>query len=152
MRPSVIADTADAIAFGLIPRSPSALQHAMTALRLAHAEARIELLEEENRRLRDHLDRFRVLARRFGLPPRAGQMFSALVAGPLSRTRAMALLYGLDDEAPGEKVLDVWICRIRRALRERDMGLDTIGGVGWDLPDETRARLLALAGEEEVLP
>lgn len=142
-------DMADALAFGLMPRSPHALREAVTKLRVARLEARCELLEEENRRLRDDLDRFRVLAFRFGLPPSAGRMFSALVAGRLSRARAMALLYGLADEAPGEKVLDVWICRIRKALRERGMGLETISGIGWDLPEETRARLRVMAGEEE---
>ena len=51
-------------------------------------------------------------------------------------------LYGLIDEAPEPKILDVYLCKVRRRLMEAQARIDieTVWGRGWRLSPESVAR------------
>lgn len=58
------------------------------------------------------------------------------------RERAMVAVYGLADEAPQEKTLDVYLTKIRAKLRGASTGveIETVWGRGWRLDAVSAAR------------
>lgn len=121
---------------------------AVLQLRLARALARIELLEEELRRLREEMAPDAELGRSLGLSRTEGDFFAAIAARSprvLTREAAIACLYGLADRAPDGKVFDVMLLKIRRKLCPHGVAIETVVGSGWRLGAEGRARLDQMA-------
>lgn len=50
-------------------------------------------------------------------------------------------MYGMHDDPPVPKILDVWLCRLRRKLRAHDIEIQTIWGRGWYMEPEDRAKV-----------
>jgi uroporphyrinogen-III synthase len=69
--------------------------------------------------------------------PSPWQLLSLLRRRPdklVARAAAMDALYGhRPDGGPDEKILDVYVMRLRRAIAGGPMRLDTVWGVGWRL-------------------
>lgn len=62
----------------------------------------------------------------------------------LDRERMMLTLYGMfDDDTPQMKILDVFICKIRRKMMEAQtlIHIETVWGRGWRLEAESFDRL-----------
>jgi DNA-binding response OmpR family regulator len=118
-------------------------------------EARAKMLEVENEMLRE---RVRDLEKEIGLAAEAPPMFGltrseAVMFGVLLNNRIcqastfMSALFSLDvDDPPEEKILDVWICRMRKKLKPFGIEIKTHHGVGYDMPEVSKARARDLMG------
>ena len=60
----------------------------------------------------------------------------------------MAALYepGVDDE-PEMKIVDVFICKLRKKIRPFGLEIATVWGLGYRMSPETKAKARALLGE-----
>ncbi|QGY05557.1 helix-turn-helix domain-containing protein [Methylobacterium mesophilicum SR1.6/6] len=121
---------------------------------MALLEERDTLLEQV-RQLEEALAPAAILPRSWRLTSTEERLLCALRAvGPnvLHHERAMLALYGMLDEAPQQKILDVLVCKIRRKLMEAQaqIRIETIWGRGWRLSPESCARFDALVGEDRV--
>lgn len=115
-------------------------------------ERRLEIVERENELLRE---RIAVLEQAlYG----AGELFfplewrltahEARLLGVLVRHRLatksaiMTALYSeRADDAPAEKIVDVFICKLRAKIEPLGMKISTAWGQGWALDDASRAML-----------
>ena len=73
------------------------------------------------------------------------------ILGLLSRRRSVTkdqvytVLYATrSDVGPGEKIIDVFMCRLRPKLMKYGIEIKTLWGVGYKMPDTSRCRLHAL--------
>lgn len=81
-----------------------------------------------------------VLRVAYGRTPTQARFLGALSRREvLTRTMAMALLYGGDLDPPNPKILDVMLCKIRRVI-EPDFRINSLWGTGWQMPPEMRKR------------
>jgi DNA-binding response OmpR family regulator len=64
--------------------------------------------------------------------------------GVITKDRAYAFLYGMHADPPHEKILDVYICRLRSKLGAEGIHIGTSWGRGWYLDDEDRAKVNAM--------
>lgn len=135
----------------------------------AHAEIRsvggLSRLAEENEELRETVRQLRealvpviALPRAWRLTNTEERLLRALRAaggGVVHHERAMIALYGMWDDAPQQKILDVLICKCRRKLMEAQtrISIETVWGRGWRM---TRAGIdafdIAVAAESQLVP
>lgn len=111
---------------------------------VALIEERDTLLEQV-RQLEEALAPTAVLPRAWRLTATEERLLRALRAvGPnvLHHERAMLTLYGMFEDAPQQKILDVLVCKIRRKLIEAQaqIRIETIWGRGWRLSAESCAQ------------
>ena len=117
-------------------------------------DALVERLEVENEALRD---RVRVLEDmlvdhvalpiEWALSRQESLLFAGLVhRGLLTKDGAMAVVYGgLGRERDvNPKIIDVFICKIRKKLKPHGVRIETLWGRGWQLAAEDRARFRAM--------
>jgi DNA-binding response OmpR family regulator len=119
-------------------------------------QRRAEVLDAENETLRD---RVRDLEKEIGLAAEAPPMFGltrseALMFGVLLNNRTcqvstfMTALFSLEiDDPPEEKILDVWVCKMRKKLTPYGIEIKTHWGVGYEMPEESKARARELMAE-----
>jgi two-component system cell cycle response regulator CtrA len=89
---------------------------------------------------------------RYGLT-QAEQMLLGLVAystGICTKEHAYTVMYGMHDDPPLQKILDVYISKIRRKLNPLDIHIETAWGRGWYMEADQREKALALAMQREV--
>ncbi|BAU91210.1 hypothetical protein MPPM_2605 [Methylorubrum populi] len=101
-----------------------------------------DTLRETIRQLEDILVPFMVLPKDWRLTTSEQRMMRALRAsapGILHKERAMIAMYGTWEDAPEQKIVDVFICKIRRKLMEAQtrIHIETIWGRGWRLTPES---------------
>lgn len=112
--------------------------------------ARLEVVEEENALLRERVAELeRVLGitldapLEWGLTGQESRVMGALIARPLvTKDVAMAALYrdfGRDEPEP--KIIDVFICKIRKKVRPFGIEIETVWGQGYRIPADQRAAL-----------
>lgn len=112
-------------------------------------DARAEALNDEVERLRARIQQLEaclgftfVTPIEWGLTASEAKVFGALMTrDTLTKDGAMAALYvdvGADDE-PHVKIVDVFICKLRRKLKPFGLEVLTIWGVGYRLTAETKA-------------
>lgn len=121
---------------------------------VALLEERDTLLEQV-RQLEEALAPTAVLPRAWRLTATEERLLRALRAvGPnvLHHERAMLTLYGMFEDAPQQKILDVLVCKIRRKLMEAQaqIRIETIWGRGWRLSAESCARFDALVAADRA--
>src|SRR5476651_1358718 len=112
-------------------------------------QRRAEVLEAENETLRD---RVRDLEKEIGMaaepPPMFGftrseaVMFGVFMANRTCQVSTfMTALFSLDvDDPPEEKILDVWVCSMRKKLKPHGIAIKTHWGVGYEMPEASKAR------------
>lgn len=102
--------------------------------------------------VREDLDRLSLLRKAFGLPPGPAWLLSRLVAadGRLFRRDALMDYLPANDEVHdrSDKVIDVYLCRIRKALGAD--GIETERGIGWRLTPLGRLRVKQAMKEQEA--
>lgn len=121
-------------------------------------DARLKALEAENDRLRDELD---MLRSTFGVEPvvwpaewrltgKEGSVFGALMArDTCTKNQLMAALYqpGADHE-PEIKIIDVFVCKLRKKLRPFGIEIETVWGLGYRMGPAAKAAAKAqMAGQ-----
>lgn len=104
-------------------------------------ERQIDILTERNRQLEDLLVPSGVLVRTvWMLTPQEARLFAHLTTRSLATKRSiMSAMYGdrIDDE-PHEKIVDVFICKLRRKLKPYDIEITTVWGQGYSLQGRER--------------
>ena len=113
------------------------------------ADARVEALEAENERLRDELEHLKeslgmhfVAPIEWGLTSSETKIFGRLLKpGVATKAAMMATLYrdvGCDEAEI--KIVDVFVCRLRKKLKPWGLTILTVWGLGYEMPEESRAR------------
>jgi two-component system cell cycle response regulator CtrA len=115
--------------------------------------ARLEGLEAENGRLRDRVMELEdVLGFSIEMPIYLGlssaeaRVFGALMKRPTwTKDQLMAALYSHRPEDPPEmKIVDVFICKLRKKLKPIGVEIETLWGQGYRLSPAMRDRAMAI--------
>lgn len=117
---------------------------------IAQLQALIERLEAENDALRRALQPVRALPRWLGLSPTEEAIVSLLMTRDrVSYAQIYDVLY-VGKENYGDvnpKIMNVWICKIRKKLKPHAIDIETMWSIGLSMPVASRDRLKAfLAG------
>lgn len=107
-------------------------------------DARVEALEAENERLRDELDRLRderglsfMAPLEFGLTGKETLMLGRLLkGGVVTKDQLLDALYTATQEEAEIKIVDVFICKLRKKLRPFGIGILTRWGTGYQMTGE----------------
>lgn len=132
--------------------------HDLTREATARLQDECDELRERVRQLEEALTPTILLPRAWRLTRMEGRMLRLLRAGGgnvVHHERAMIALYGMWDEAPQQKILDVLICKCRRKLMEAQarITIETIWGRGWRLTlPSIDAFDIAVAAEQRFVP
>lgn len=111
-------------------------------------EARAKLLEAENDELRGRVRQLEgaigVAAEPplvFGLTKNESIMFGVMMnnRSPRKETFMTALFSDRIDDAPEIKIVDVWICKMRKKLQPYGVEIKTCWGVGYEMPEASKA-------------
>lgn len=118
-----------------------------------HTQHQVVALIEEQRTLREQFRQLEELLRPTIILPSAWRLtcreagflkaLRATAPGMVHRDRMMIALYGLNDEAPEPKTLDVYLCKVRRRLMEAQtrIQVETIFGAPVAAPSGERRSL-----------
>lgn len=70
----------------------------------------------------------------WGLPDCERRLYAHLTSRELvTRESCMAVMYGHMLAQPDPKIIDVWLCKLRRKLAQQGVEIVTHWGVGWSL-------------------
>lgn len=114
-------------------------------------ERRLEVVEQENAILRERVAALEAILMDCYRPPiewrltgQEARVFGVMVNRDLATKDAiMAALYAdkvSEDEIAEPKIVDVFVCKIRRKLKPFGVNIETIWGQGYSLDAETRSR------------
>lgn len=115
--------------------------------------ARLEALEAENERLRDRVTELEEalgfsieLPIYLGLSPAEARVFGALMKRPTwTKEQLMVALYShRPDDPPEMKIVDVFICKLRKKLKPIGIEIETLWGQGVRLSPAMRDRAQAI--------
>jgi len=113
-------------------------------------EAENETLREQNRQLKEEIGLAAQPPPMFGLTTQESIIFGVLISYRAPRKSTfMAALYSdgaYDDEAE-EKIVDVFICKIRKKLTPFGIEIKTNWGESYEIPEESKARARELIAE-----
>ncbi|KAB7782408.1 helix-turn-helix domain-containing protein [Methylorubrum populi] len=104
-----------------------------------------DTLREQIRQLEEALRPTIILPRAWRLTRRESDFLNVLrAAAPnvVHRERMLIALYGTWDDAPEQKITDVYLCKVRRKLMEAQarIEIETVWGRGWRLSPESVVR------------
>jgi two-component system cell cycle response regulator CtrA len=112
-------------------------------------KARAEVLDVENETLREEIRLLKKALKGADMPPpyfnltrSEAEMFNVLLNNRAPRVEAfIAAMYSTEaDEPPGEKILDVWICKMRKKLKPFGIEIKTHWGECWEMPESSKVR------------
>lgn len=108
-------------------------------------EAENDMLRERIYALEESLGYHWIAPLEFHLTGSENALLGALMAKPVA-TKEMIYnaLYGLHDEPPGQKIIDVYVCKIRTKLKPWNIPIETLWGRGYMLSPESKARINAM--------
>ena len=121
----------------------------------------IALLEERDT-LREHVRQLEEALAPTVVLPRAWRLSTseecllrairAVEPNVLHHERGMIVLYGMLDDAPNQKILDVLICKVRQKLRhaQAQITIETVWGRGWRMSPESCARFDAIVAADQA--
>ena len=115
----------------------------------------IEPLREKVRQYEEALAPRGLLPRAWRLTGKEETLLRALRAvGPnvLHHERAMLALYGMWEDMPEQKIIDVFICKLRRKLMEAQaqIRIKTVWGRGWRMTPESCAMFDAAVAADQA--
>ena len=90
---------------------------------------------------------------RFGLTRQEEKLFVALMAANSEKTKEQLLAvayadrYGMDDE-PDIKIIDVFVCKLRKKLGPHGVRIETHFGRGYAIPPESKAAVRRMNDED----
>lgn len=101
----------------------------------------VEILRARNYDLEQHLSATLVLPVEWRLTGSEATVFGCLVNRPIATKEAiLTTLYSDRDEEAEIKIIDVFVCKLRKKLAPFGITIETIWGRGYRLQDEVRAR------------
>jgi two-component system cell cycle response regulator CtrA len=109
-----------------------------------------ELLRAENCRLREQIGLAAKPPLMFALTRSEAAMFGVLLANRAPRKETfMAALYSLNPDDPPEiKIVDVFICKMRKKLKPFGIEIKTHWGDGFSMPEESKAKARDFIGAQ----
>lgn len=124
-------------------------------------ERRLEVVEQENLFLRERVAALEAILMDCYRPPiewrltgQEARVFGVLVNREMaSKDAIMAGLYAeraTEEETPEIKIVDVFICKLRKKLKPFDVEIETVWGQGYALNAETRAMYRRRPGERSA--
>lgn len=113
--------------------------------RVQELKERNEVLQETVHRLRQAMIETRPLPRKWRLTPSEEDILGVMVNREVATYDAMlTVLYSAKGRPEAaQKILQVFICRLRKKLEPFGVKIHTFWGRGWSLSPETRASLRA---------
>lgn len=131
------------------------MMHEITCRDCFAKRERIEELEEELRQARDALAGTEVgidpLAfRALHLTRSEAQVLQMLLAREMLTTEAYMAVRSADDWDGDPKILDVFVCKLRKKLAPRGIQILTVWGKGWYMPADMKAAVRALGGDVDA--
>lgn len=120
---------------------------------MADYQSRCEILTKENDELRERVTELEtILGINFEAPPMfsltgsEAKLFGFLIARDLlTKEAAMSLLYGLRPDGEGEiKIIDVFVCKMRKKLEPWDIKIETSWGKGYFIDPAEKKRIAEL--------
>ena len=78
----------------------------------------------------------------FGLTKSEAIMFRVLLnnRAPRKKTFMTAVFSDRIDDPPEQKIIDVWMCTMRKKLRPYGIEIDTCWGFGYEMPEASKMR------------
>ncbi len=125
--------------------------------------ARLEVVEKENDILRERLaavekilfaSGFSSVPIEWRLTGSEARIFGTLMSRDLAskETLMTALYYGRLDDDPDIKIVDLFICKLRKKLKPFGIPIETVWGNGYRLSAQTKSAFRALsASTQEIL-
>lgn len=113
-------------------------------------QERVEILEEENRQLKSALNGGEAALPDWfpHLTKLETTLFRTLIARRIvTREAAMLALYSDRPSPPMDKIIDVWIVKLRAKLSPMGIVIDTVWGQGWSLSTASRLLIEVDAGD-----
>ena len=127
---------------------------------MKHLEDRIAVLEEELdiaretiRQLRESGGFLMVAPLCLRLAPSEAAIFGALMKKEgVTKTGLMTALYADpgSDETPDEKIIDVFVCKLRKKVAPFGIAINTYWGNGYGMPPESKAVVRQLLAGEGI--
>ncbi|WP_020179671.1 winged helix-turn-helix domain-containing protein [Methylopila sp. M107] len=114
-----------------------------------HAK-RLEIVEAENDELRERIAQLQELLGfhettpiEWRLTPSEAAVVGFLLKRPMaSKDEILSALYSLrPDDPPAVKIVDVFVCKIRKKIKPFGVEIETVWGQGYRICSETRERL-----------
>lgn len=110
--------------------------------------ARLEVVERENEELREQVRQLLIMLRgdapmpiQFSLTGKEAALLGALMQGTIvSKESCLHFIYQGRDE-PELKIIDVFVCKLRRKLKPFGITIDTAWGRGYALAPEAKKRI-----------
>ena len=115
-------------------------------------DKRIAALEAENDTLREHVrqlsatiagDNDKPLPREWGLTPAEERIVMALTRAEVAtKERLLDVVHnGRPEDEPAIKIIDVFMCKIRKKLAPYDVSITTIWGRGYMMPAASKRKI-----------
>lgn len=74
----------------------------------------------------------------WGLTDRERRLYAHMASRELvTRESCMAVMYGHMIAPPDPKIIDVWLCKLRKKLAPHGVHIETHWGIGWSLPQKS---------------
>lgn len=89
----------------------------------------------------------------FRLTPSEGKLLRAIIArsAPISRDQSLDLVYTLALHEPDERIIDVFVSKARRKLKQFDIAIQTKWGSGWYMLPADKAKIAAPVAAERAV-
>jgi len=121
-------------------------------LRIASLEAQLETALKELDMLREAMGLKIVVPLELGLTKNEAIILGVLMKKEIAHKKAIWLtIYAAkaeEDEAE-QKIIDVWVCKMRPKLKRFDIEIQTAWGVGYFLSSDDKAKILAMGSQAE---
>lgn len=82
-----------------------------------------------------------------------GEMLALLLRRPhWTKAALYTVMYGMRLDPPEEKIIDVYICKIRAKVKRHGIKIDTVWGDGWRVDRDNRERIESyILGRRDVV-
>lgn len=116
--------------------------------------ARLDALQEENARLHERIAYLEsslgldfLAPAEYGLTPKESAVLGVLMSRELAKKETVMLAVYQDMDTPEIKIVDVFICKIRKKLEPFGLGIETRWGLGYYLTPDTKRKIEARMAE-----
>jgi DNA-binding response OmpR family regulator len=120
--------------------------------RVAVLEAELDNLQDKYNILLAELGQHIEVPLQFGLTRHEAGALGAIMARPIAfKSTIMAAIYAdkvADDETPMEKIIDVFVCKLRKKLDPFGISVETVWGQGYKMSAENKQKILDLMRDE----
>jgi DNA-binding response OmpR family regulator len=123
------------------------------AARLEAVENENEMLRARNEQLEEMLGIRTLAPISFGLTPSESKVFGILMKRDLAtKEMVMLTLYGdRPDDNVEIKIVDVFVCKMRKKIKAHDVPIETVWGQGYRIAPEAKQRVRDMMRDEGMV-